>query len=172
MGTYALRRALLRDNLYYANITFSRALRWGVQLAFLLDKVYCPYDKWTIVYLDRLPRFATSFKPIVAEAVALSTPWERKLALLDTMADLIDEALVADGIIRPHPKFGVSPTSGYRLLEHAYAEIIQQLPADLVAAIPVWDQVHWESFHSRYVAGIDMETWDRLLQLKEITNDE
>ena len=168
MGTYALRRALLRNNLYYANITFSRALRWGVQLAFLLDKVYCPYDKWTMVYFDRLPRLATPLRPIVTEAVELSTSWERKLQLLDQMSDVLNEALVADGIIRPHPKFGVSPSSGYRLMEHAYAEIIQQLPADLVAAIPVWDQVHWESFHSRYVAGIDMETWDGLLQLKTI----
>ena len=34
MGTYALRRALLRDNGYYATITFSRALRWGVPVSY------------------------------------------------------------------------------------------------------------------------------------------
>jgi hypothetical protein len=56
--------------------------------------------------------------------VKLSTSWERKHELLDKMADVIDATLVADGIIKPHPKFEGSPTSGYRLLEHAYAEIM------------------------------------------------
>lgn len=166
MGTYALRRALLRDNGYYANITFSRALRWGVQLAFLLDKVYCPYDKWTMAYLDKLPRMETKIRPIIDEAVALKTGWERKLELLDELSDVLDGVMVADGIIRPHPKFGVSPTSGYRLMEHAYAEIVQGLSPEIQSIVPVWDQVFWESFHSEYVAGISMETWDGLLQLK------
>lgn len=168
MGTYALRRALLRNNGYYANITFSRALRWGVQLAFLLDKVYCPYDKWTMAYLDRLPRMASKVRPIVDEAILLQTSWERKLELLDKLSDILDEALVADGIIKPHPKFGVSSTSGYRLMEHAYAEIIQGLPEEIQSIVPVWDQVYWESFHSSYVAQIDLQEWDRLLQLSQL----
>ena len=165
MGTYALRRAILRDNEYYATITFSRAVRWGVQLAFLLDKQFYPYDKWTMVYFRRLPRLAEPLVPIVEEAVSLETSWERKLDLLHAMADVLDQTMVADGIIQPHPRFLQSPTSGYRLLEHAYAEILRDLPPELRTVVPVWDQVHFESFHAGYVVSLDMATWDELLNL-------
>ena len=116
MGTYALRRAILRDNEYYANIAFTRALRLGVQLAFLLDKTYFPYDKWTYAHFVNLPRLAQPLKPLVDEAARLATPWERKLELLHNLSDVLDATMVADGLIRPHPRFQVSPTSGYRLL--------------------------------------------------------
>lgn len=62
---------------------------------------------------------------------------------------------------RPHPKYRASPTSGYRLLEHAYAELIQKLPEEIKTVVPVWDQINLEEFHSRYVDGMDMAHWDR-----------
>jgi hypothetical protein len=165
MGTYALKRAILRDNDFYATTRFSNAIRLGIQLAFLLDKVYFPYDKWLMAYFEQLPRLAEPLLPLVNEAVNLSTSWERKLELLHEMADILDQTMVADGLIKPHPKFAVSPTSGYRLLEHAYAEIIQGLPADLQTIVPVWDQIYLERFHSGFVAGLDLDTWDGMLQL-------
>lgn len=171
MGSYALKRAILRDNAYYATITFSRAVKWAMQLAFMLERTYYPYDKWIMTRFAQLPRLAAPLKPLVDEAVSLSTSWERKLALLDEMSDVLDHFMVADGVIAPHPKFAVSPTSGYRLLEHAYAEIIKKLPADLVPIIPEWEQVHWESFHSQFVAGVEMGVWDEALQLKVETGD-
>ena len=136
MGSYALKRAILRANEYYATIAFSRALRWAVQLAFMLDKTYYPYDKWIMAYFTQLPRLAAPLQPIVAEAAKLSTSWERKHELLDRMADILDQTLVADGIIKPHPNFASSPTSGYRVLEHAYAEIIQALPDEIKTVVP------------------------------------
>lgn len=165
MGSYAVKRALLRHNEYYATIAFSKAIRWGVQLAFMLEKTYYPYDKWTLAYFEQLPRLAKPLSPLVDKAVKLSTPWERKYQLLNQIADVLDHTMVADGIINPHPKFTESPTSGYRILEHAYAEIIQNLPAELAGIVPVWDQIHWESFHSRYVKSLDMATWDSVLNL-------
>jgi hypothetical protein len=166
MGSYALKRALLRDNIYYAIITFSRAVKWAVQLAFMLERTYYPYDKWIMTRFAQLPRLAAPLKSLVNEAVSLSTPWERKLDLLNEMSDVLDHFMVADGVIAPHPKFAVSPTSGYRLMEHAYAEIIKKLPDELVPIIPEWEQVHWESFHSQFVADVDMASWDEALQLK------
>jgi hypothetical protein len=166
MGSYALKRALLRDNIYYAGVSFSRAVKWAIQLAFMLERTYYPYDKWIMAHLAALPRLGESLKLLVDEAVRLSCPWERKLTLLDQISDLLDRFLVADGLIAPHPKFAVSPTSGYRLLEHAYAEIIKKLPADLKPVIPEWEQVHLESFHSQFVDGVEMSTWDEALQLK------
>jgi hypothetical protein len=166
MGTYALKRAILRHNDFYATTRFSNAIRLGIQLAFLLDKQYFPYDKWLMTYLARLPRLGGPLLPLVNEAVKLSTPWERKLDLLHQIADILDQAMVADGVIQPHPKFAVSPTSGYRLLEHAYAEIIQGLPDDIKTIVPVWDQVYMEAFHSGFVAGLNLDTWDEMLQLR------
>jgi hypothetical protein len=165
MGTYALQRALIRDNEFYAVTAFGKAIRWGIQLAFLLDRRYFPYDKWLLTYFRRLPRLSVSLTPIVEEAVRLATPWERKLALLNEMADVLDATMVSDGLIRPHPAYRGSPTSGYRLLEHAYAEIIQGLPVEIRDVVPVWDQVYLESFHSRYVAGLDLRRWDEILCL-------
>jgi hypothetical protein len=166
MGTYALKRAILRDNEFYATTRFSNAIRLGIQLAFLLDRQYFPYDKWLIAYFEGLPRMYERMGEFVHEAVKLSTPWERKLDLLHQITDVLDEAMVEDGIIQPHPKFVVSPTSGYRLMEHAYAEIIQALPQEIKTVVPLWDQVYMEEFHSGFVDRLDLATWDEMLQLK------
>lgn len=169
MGVYALKRALLRDNLLYASTTFARALRWGVQIAFLLDHTYYPYDKWLTVMFRRLPRMAGRLAAIVDEAPRLETPWPRKLALLEQMSDVLDATMVEDGLISPHPRYRASPTSGYRLLESAYAELIKKCPADIKMAVPQWEQVYWESFHSAFVDGVDLADWRRMLNLQEVT---
>ena len=166
MGTYALQRAVLRNGDFYATTRFSNAVRLGVQLAFLLDKRYFPYDKWLMAYFRDLPRMYDRLGGLVDEAVRLSTGWERKLALLDKMSDVLDQTLVEDDIIPPHPHFRGSSTSGYRLLEHAYAAIIQQLPPHLKSIVPVWDQIYMERFHSGYVDSVPLEEWDRILNLK------
>lgn len=168
MGAYALKRAILRGNDYYANITFTRAMRLGVQLAFLLDRRYFPYDKWTFAFFEKLPRMSGRLGPLVREAAKLETPWTRKLELLDEMSDVFDVAMVEDGIIPPHPKFQGSESSGYRLMEHAYAEILKSLEPELRTTVPVWDQIYFESWHSGYVVGMEMETWDGLLNLSEV----
>lgn len=166
MGTYALKRAILRQNDFYATTRFSTALRLGIQLAFLLEKQYFPYDKWLMAYFEELPRLADPLLPLIQEAVQPATSWERKLICLDKMADVLDQTMVADGIIKPHAKFIVSPTSGYRILEHAYAEIIQGLPDHIQTVVPVWDQIYLERFHSGYVASLDLDRWDDILNLK------
>lgn len=171
MGAYALKRAILRGNDYYANITFTRAIRLGVQLAFLLDKKYFPYDKWTFAFFQKLPRMSHRLEPLVSEAVKLETPWTRKLEILNEISDVLDATMVEDGIVPPHPKFKGSESSGYRLMEHAYAEILKQLPHELVLTVPIWDQIYFEGWHSGYVAGLDMRTWDGLLNLRAETGD-
>jgi hypothetical protein len=167
MGTYALKRAILRNNDFYATTRFSNAIRLGIQLAFLLDKEYFPYDKWLMAHFERLPRLAGPLLPMVTEAVKLSTHWERKLELLHQISGVLDQTMVDDGIIKPHARFAVSPTSGYRLMEHAYAEIIQGLPQEIKTIVPVWDQIYLEKFHSSFVDSLDLTTWDELLRLRE-----
>lgn len=168
MGAYALKRAILRDNHFYATVAFGKAIRWGVQLAFLLDRQYFPYDKWIMAFFDRLPRLAEPLRPIVDEAVSLSTSWERKSELLNKMADILDATMVDDGLIKPHPRFADHPTSGYRLLEHVYAELIQKLPDEIKTVVPVWDQIYLEEFHSSYVNSLDLDTWDEILNLQPV----
>src|SRR5690242_17551597 len=165
MGTYALKRALLRNNAFYATTRFAVALRLGIQLAFLLDRRFFPYDKWLMDDFASLPRLYAPLRPLVEEAVELTTAWERKLELLDEMADILDAAIVSDGIIRPHPKFTGTPTSGYRILEHAYAELIQSTPEEIKTVVPTWDQIYLEQFHSRYVDGLGLSEWDAILGL-------
>lgn len=172
MGTYALKRAILRGDEFYATTAFAKAIRWGIQLAFLLDRHYFPYDKWLMAHFERLPRMAGLLRPLVYEALKPATPWERKLDLLHEMADVIDAVLVADGLIKPHPHFVGSPTSGYRLLENAYAELIKGLPDEIKTVVPVWDQIHFEQFHSAYVDSLDMATWRELLNLQANDEDE
>ena len=167
MGVYALKRALLRDNQLYASTTFARSLRWGVQMAFLLDRRYYPYDKWMTEMFHRLPRMGQRLAHIVDEAPRLETPWARKLDLLHEMSDILDAAMVEDGLIAPHPPYRVSETSGYRLLESAYAELIRQCPPEIHGIVPEWEQVHWEGFHSRFVAEVDLTDWRRMLLLEE-----
>lgn len=167
MGVYALKRAILRENWLYASTVFSRALKWGVQIGFLLDRRYYPYDKWLTHALGGLPRMGARLGPIVEEAPRLDTGWARKLELLHQMSDVLDAAMVEDGLIAPHPAYKVSETSGYRLLESAYAELIQKCPPELIGLIPQWEQVHWEAFHSQFVAGVDLADWRRMLVLEE-----
>ena len=145
---------------------FAWAFTWR---SFSTKPIY-PYDKWLIAHLERLPRLGNPLSPLVTEAVKLTTPWEGKLELLHQIADLLDETMVADGIIQPHPQFVISPTSGYRLLEHAYAEIIQGLPSEIQGVVPVGEQIYMEEFHSGFVAGIDLATWDEMLQLHPISD--
>ncbi len=169
MGSYALKRAILRKNEFYAVTRFATAIRLGIQLAFLIDRVYFPYDKWLMAYFPRLPRLYEPLHPLVDEAILLSTGWDRKLELLDNIADILDQVMVADGIIQPHPQFTGSPTSGYRLLEHAYAELIQSAPEEIKTIVPVWDQIYLERFHCRYVDGVGMKRWDEILGLRDVS---
>ena len=165
MGVYALKRAILRENDLYCTTTFAKAIRLGVQLAFLLEKQYFPYDKWLLTFFKRLPRMAGRMGTLVDEAVKLSTPWERKLTLLEHISDVLDATMVEDGLLAPHPKLHGSPTSGYRIMERAYAELIKKSPPELKTMVPVWDQIYMERFHSGYVDGIDTATWESLLNL-------
>lgn len=168
MGVYALKRALLRDNEYYASVTFAKALRWGIQMAFMLDKVYYPYDKWTMAFFKRLPRMHGRLQAIVDEAVKHSTSWDRRLELLDRMSDQLDATMTEDGIVPPHPKFRGSPTSGYRLMEYDYYQIIRNLPYELLDIIPEWEQVHLERSVVHYVAGLDEPAWREALNLTAV----
>jgi hypothetical protein len=169
MGTYALKRAILRRDDLYASIAFGKAVRLGAQLAFLIERRFFPYDKWLLRAMSDLPRLGEPVSKLLTYVCKCDLTWEKKLGKLDALSVLLDQAMVGDGLIRPHPRFEGSPTSGLRLLEHAYAELIQKAPDDLKCVWPQWDQVFLETFHAGYVDGLDLEEWDRILGLCEAT---
>ncbi len=164
MGIYALNRAALRDNPVYAFTAFSRCIKWSIELAFLLERTYFPYDKWLYPLFQQLP-LATRMDPLIVEAVRPETSWERRVELLGALADVLDEKMVELAIIPPHPQFAGSGTSSYRLLEHAYGAILKRLPADVRNHVPCWDQIPLEQFHTGYVESIPIEEWDAILHL-------
>ena len=168
MGTYALKRAILRNNELFAAISFGKAIRWGIQLAFMIEKQYFPYDKWLLAFFKRLPRLYERLRAIVGESVGLSTSWEQKLLLLNQMSDVLDAAMVEDGIIKPHAKFAGSESSGYRLVERAYKEILKGLSDDIKTIIPQWEQIYMEKFVIGYVDSLEMDAWHDLLNLTEL----
>lgn len=164
MGIYALNRAVLRDNAVYAFTAFARCLKWSIELAFLLERRYFPYDKWLYPFFQELP-IAERMDPLIVEAVKTETSWQRRVELLAGLADVLDEKMVDLGVIPPHPAFAGSETSSYRLLEHAYGAILHRLPEDVRHHVPCWDQIPLEEFHTGYVQSIPIEDWDRILHL-------
>jgi len=168
MGLYALKRAVLRDNPFYATTAFARTLKLSMELAFLLNRRYFPYDKWLHDFFLKLPTLADSMEPLLQEALWPQATWEQRLELLAGVADVLDERMVEMGLIPPHPRFRASPTSGYRLLEHAYAVILQELPPEVVRHVPLWDQKYLEEFHAGYVIQLPIAEWDGLLGLEPV----
>ena len=74
----------------------------------------------------------------MGRAIASGTTWERRLEILNDLSDILDQKMVALGIIPRHPCFKGSETSGYRLLEHAYGAIVKSLPAENKTHLPRW----------------------------------
>ncbi|MFM7320398.1 MAG: DUF4037 domain-containing protein, partial [Armatimonadota bacterium] len=166
MGTYALQRALLRDDPFYAATRFGYALRCSLQLAFLIDRVYFPYDKWLVAFVPRLSSMRAAIETLLEAVFAQAATMGDRLAALEGFADAVDAELVHQRVIEPHSRMHRSPTSGYRLLEHAYAEILKRMTPEEAVAVPVQDQIHLEAFHSGYVRGVDREEWLGLLGLE------
>ncbi len=168
MGVYALHRALMRGNLVYATTALGLSLKWAMELAFLLNRRYYPYDKWLHPFFRKLPDLADRMDPLISEAVQAGTSWERRERILEAISDILDGKMVGLGIIPSHPRFAGSATSGYRLLEHAYAVLVQRLPAEIKHHVPRWDQTYLEEFHTGYVDTLEIETWDGILNLTAV----
>lgn len=170
MGLYPMKRALLRENWIYATTAFGRTMKWAMELAFLLNRAYFPYDKWLYPFFRELPELAPQMDGLIQEA-ASDCSWERRIEIFERISDLLDARMVELGIVPSHPRFRGSETSGYRLLEHNYAAILQSLSPEIRPIVPLWDQVYLESFHSGYVAGVPLEKWDGLLTLRPIETE-
>jgi hypothetical protein len=165
MGLYALHRALLRNNWPYAYWTFARTLKLTMEIGFLLNRTYFPYDKWLFPMFQRLPHLQNEMTPLISEATNPSTDWQQRCSLIATMHDILDARMVDLGLVRRHPRFAHSQTSGYRLLEFDYREILLTIPPELRHQTPLWDQRFFEGFVSGLVTDYTEEQWTRMLNL-------
>ena len=165
MGVYALHRALQRKNYQYAYTAFSRSLKWAIELGFLLNRSYFPYDKWLLPFFKKLPKLTGDMVPLIERATKEETSWGERLEILNNISDLLDTEMVKSDIISKHPKFSGNESSGYRLLEHAYGSIIKRLPKETKHHVPCWDQIFLEEFHTSYVDSISLEEWNDVLCL-------
>ena len=165
MGTYALKRAILRGDDLFATLAFAQTLQLTIQLAYMLDRTYFPYDKWLYTLFRRLPRMHERIGALVEESLSPTASWQDRLELVERMSDVVDETMVEDGIIPAHPKLTGSPTSGYRLLEHAYKVLLGRVPEEIRLVIPRWGQIHFERFAAAYIDRIDTDSWHEDLNL-------
>ncbi len=167
MGTYALQRAVARGDAFYACTRFASSLRWMIQLAFLIDKVYFPYDKWLVAFVPKLGAMRGPVEDVLDATLREGVGTVAQLALLEDFATRIDAALVEQGVVAPHPRWNRSDTSGWRLLEHAYARILSNMTETESEIVPAVEQIPLESFHARYVRGVSEREWLELLGLAE-----
>lgn len=169
MGLYWIRRAWLRQNSVFLYTSFANTLKRTLELGFLLNRTYFPYDKWLYPLFRRLNYLAPEMIPLVEEAATDSTPWQRRFEILETLHSMIDQYMVELGLVRPHPKFIPHETSGYRLLEWCYRDLLNSIPRELFSHTPVWDQKYFEAFTTGYVADLTDEEWQKMINL-ETTN--
>jgi len=166
MGLYALHRALLRENWAFAHTTMARALKLTMELTFMLNRTYFPYDKWLYPTFRGLPELAPEMLPLIDEVAENGTPWPRRVVLFGALHDILDAKMVRLGLVRPHPRFKPSETSGYRLLEWCYYDLLKGLPAEIRPIVPLTEQIFMEQWVVDYVAGLTDDEWLHLLCLE------
>ncbi len=104
---------------------------------------------------------------MILKACDAGRGWQERIAIVEDIHDLIDREMVAMGLIPAHPKYKRSDTSGYRLLEVAYRELLRQLDPELIARCPQVEQVYLEGWVTGFVAAQTGPDWQGMLVLKE-----
>lgn len=166
MALYAMKRAELRRNTVYYFTAFGRTLKMTMELACMLNRTYFPYDKWLHATFSRLDHLAPDMIPLIDEATAFDTGWERRTGICEELHTMLDSFMIELGLVTPHPRYKSHPTSGLRLLERCYQELIKSVPAEIKTHTPLWDQKFLEEFISGYVDRLSQEQWLGLLHLE------
>lgn len=166
MGIYAVHRALLRNNIPFVNTAFGRTIKLTMELVFMLNRTYYPYDKWLYPMFCELPRLAPAVAPLIIKACDLNRSWEEKIGIVEDIHDLIDQEMVDIGLISAHPKYKKSETSGYRLLEIAYHDLLRQVDPTVYRQCPQTEQVYFEGWVTGFVASQSTSAWEEMLVLE------
>ena len=90
MALYAMKRAELRKNVVYYFTAFGRTLKMTMELACMLNRTYFPYDKWLHSTFVRLEHLAPDMMPLIEEASAFDTSWERRTTICEELHTMLD----------------------------------------------------------------------------------
>ena len=167
MGLYWMKRAWLRENKVFLYTSFANTIKRTLEIGFLLNRTYFPYEKWLYPLFKRLANLAAEMTPLIDEATDDGTTWERRFEILEKLHIILDGRMVELGLVRPHPLFKSHDTSGYRLLEWCYRDLLNSIPSELWVHTPIWDQKYFESFTTGYVAPLGDVEWQEMLHLEE-----
>ncbi len=166
MALYAMKRAGLRQNTVFYFTAFGRTLKMTMELACMLNRTYFPYDKWLYTKFCELENLAPEMLPLIDEATTYNTSWERRNNICEELHIMLDAYMVEIGLVTPHPKYKSHPTTGLRILERSYQEILKSVPEEILRHTPLWDQKFLEEFISGYVRDLSQEEWLGLLHLE------
>jgi len=166
MALYAMKRAELRQNTVYYFTAFGRTLKMTMELACMLNRTYFPYDKWLYTTFCQLENLAPEMLPLIEEATASDTSWKRRNDICEELHIMLDAYMVEIGLVTPHPEYKSHPTSGLRILERSYQELLKSVPEEILRHTPLWDQKFLEEFISGYVRDLSQEEWLGLLHLE------
>lgn len=96
-GQYNFARCLQRRDLYSANFALIRFCENAIALAFLLNRTYCPYFKWSLKAAGRLPVLGTDIVTTV-ETLLSETDNQQQVLLIEELCRRIIEVLKSQGL--------------------------------------------------------------------------
>lgn len=163
-GVYCIHRAIKRSNLPFAVISLGQALLKGLEMAFLLNRRYYPYKKWIYPMFLKLPRLVKEVDPLVQRIVNIND-WQEKIGAFDRMSDVFYGEMGRQGLIKAGKKYSGSATSGYRLIELCYTEILRGLPNEVAHTYPEDEQKYFELMSVEFVRTVVWEEWEHALNL-------
>jgi len=129
-ANFNLNRCLLRGDPIGAQILRGFGLRRAMELAFMLNRQYAPYDKWTWRIFKSLPKVAPKLGPKL-EAIAATNDMDRVIELFVDVSNLFIEEFVAQKLTRQIKPYTPTKENGYKLLYLAAWDLLNSLPPKL-----------------------------------------
>lgn len=137
-------RMMWRHDVVAAKFALDEFMRNAISLAFLLNRVYCPYYKWMWRGMEQLPKLGKVkdlLKNMAAGALDVSHwdsgKWKEcryKLNREDPMVDMVEQ--IADLVREELWSQGISSSTSDYLEEHAYA-VMTRIQDKRIRSLPV-----------------------------------
>ena len=129
-ANFNLNRCVLRGDPVGAQVLRGFGLRRAMELAFMLNRRYALYDKWTWRIFQRLPHLAKELAPVL-ERIAASNDWEAIMRGFTRGTDLILRELRRQKLTREIKSYTPKAVHGYKLPYVAAWDLLNTLPKAL-----------------------------------------
>jgi len=108
-GQYNYLRMAQRGDWTTANLTQARFVEHALQFAFLLNRKYPPYYKWTYRAMCELPLLGTSCGPLIGELMKIAATdmeqAQKAQDLMETIVRLMGDEAVRQNLAKSNPSF-------------------------------------------------------------------